>query len=488
MKKLFLIAILAGATGITSCKKFLEERSQTDIIPTTVADYGDILCTKGYPDGNSKLQPQLFFLTDDVEYYLTIGSTDHQAHQKYSPIFKWQAEYTEAVRLAGGETTVINSWETYYKLLLPVNVALQYLDVAKGDNDEREWFKGQAFGLRAYYYYMLVNLYAMPYNTAGTTPDKLPGVPLKLDANVVESDLTRNSVAEVYAQIKKDIDSSIRLLEKDKREREKTFFSHVAVHLLASRVALQMEDWQAAVDHASYVLQFNPELQDLAGWSQEYSPIRSQSPETIWAYGTNKETEVNGFPLLADVSHNLYDSYEPNDLRTFYYIWWTPPELKVWFAPDYSSQKHFNDMDYMIWRSSEAYLNRAEGYIQLYRKTGDASFAQKALTDLNTLRAKRFNPGEAPVWGMMPGDELLTKYRAERRRELFFEEGHRWFDLRRYGMPRIEHVYRPSEAVTEVYVLEENDPQYVLAIPREVLDRNRSLTQNKQITYVRKPQ
>jgi hypothetical protein len=327
----------------------------------------------------------------------------------------------------------------------------------------------------------------MPYNTPGTTPDKLPGVPLKLNADVVEAAMPRNTVAEVYAQIEKDLDSAIILLEKDKRTRSKVFFSHIAAHHLASRVALYKEDWQAAVEHASYVLKYVPELHSLAGWSDQYSPIRPTSPENIWSFGSNREVEVNGFGIQMDVSHDLYNTFEPNDLRAQVYIWPTPPELKFMFACDFADQKYIYNMDQMIWRSSEAYLNRAEAYIQLYRKTGDAAMAQKALSDLNTLRAKRFNPGEAPVWNMMPADELLAQYRAERRRELYFEEGHRWFDLRRYGMPRIEHIYRPNELNTEVYVLEERDPQYVLAIPREVMERNHGLEQNKQISGERKP-
>ena len=69
-----------------------------------------------------------------------------------------------------------------------------------------------------------------------------------------------------------------------------------------------------------------------------------------------------------------------------------------------------------------------------------------------------------PQW-----DALLTE---ERRKELCYE-GQRWFDLRRYGMPSIQHKWEGK-----VYTLTKNDPSYVLPIPTEVLQRNLLLEQN----------
>lgn len=76
------------------------------------------------------------------------------------------------------------------------------------------------------------------------------------------------------------------------------------------------------------------------------------------------------------------------------------------------------------------------------------------------------------------GDDLLTFYKEERRRELAFED-HRWFDLRRYGMPEITHVYQGSESeIPATYVLPQGGDRYVLPIPRSVLDKNYNLEAN----------
>ena len=82
---------------------------------------------------------------------------------------------------------------------------------------------------------------------------------------------------------------------------------------------------------------------------------------------------------------------------------------------------------------------------------------------------------------------MLQMCREERRRELFREELHRWFDLRRYGMPAIEHIYRPSVTTTQVFRLEARDPMYVMSIPDDVLNRNPALLQNPVYPGERKP-
>ena len=71
--------------------------------------------------------------------------------------------------------------------------------------------------------------------------------------------------------------------------------------------------------------------------------------------------------------------------------------------------------------------------------------------------------------------------REERRRELCFE-GQRWFDLRRYGMPRFERRWVELGVNLGKYVMEEGDAAYTLPIPVNVIERNSALTQNKLTT------
>ncbi|WP_341838088.1 RagB/SusD family nutrient uptake outer membrane protein [Chitinophaga pollutisoli] len=488
MKKLSIAILTIAVLSSISCKKFLEERSQSDIVPTTVTDFSDILSTGGYPNG-IKMMPQLLLMTDDAEYYASIDPRPgDETFYVNCPAFQWQPDFIDACRQSLSPNLLeFDSWSVFYSKLMRVNVVLQYIDAAPGDAKERDRVKGEALALRAWYYFLLVNLYAHPYNDPAVSPAKSPGVPLKLDGNVIEETIARNSVAEVYAQIGKDLELAITLLERDDRIGSKVFFDDVAVHLLASRVALYKDDWEAVVKHTDYVLEHHPQLANLnAGITT--SIVHRDNVETIWAYGNHRVSDIVGFAAVADFSHDLANTFDEKDLRSQYYYYYFPPEFKPFITVDYGINKYVEAQWFLNWRSSEAYLNRAEAKIQLFRKNGDAAAAQQALADLNTLRSNRFAPGDFVAWTMASGDELLKMCREERRRELCFEEGHRWFDLRRYGMPEIRHVYASAPGKTEIYVLKARDPQYTLPIPLEVLERNRALVQNTQISGVRKPE
>ncbi|MGF6849803.1 hypothetical protein QFZ51_005038 [Chitinophaga sp. W3I9] len=496
MKKSLLVII--GALCLVSCKKFLQEYSPTDVIPKSTHDFGEILYYDGYPTASTLLQPWMVFLDDDTQGYTGPLMAHSNAPLLPAPIFQWQPDMEPATAAAGNAIN-FNTWSTYYKLLLGVNVALQYMDNSTGLQADKDQFKGEAYTLRAFYHFMLVNIYAKPYNDSLTTPDKSPGVPIRKTADLSDAFLSRNTVKEVYNQIVSDLDSGIYLLDKYKANREYYRVSHVAAHLLASRVFLYMEDWDKAISHADEVLRYHPQLMDLNTWggmpdTENKMLIGPSNIESIWNYGQGEEQLPNTYSEAYDISYDLVNCFEENDLRrqTGFYI--NPEFMKEFLTPDFSQMKNVPSVSghsaelTNSWRSSEAYLNRAEAYIQKYRKTGDGNAAAQALVSLNTLRANRIDRASFTPWIVKPGDVLLQMCRTERRRELYREEAHRWFDLRRYGMPSIKHIFTPNQVTVQVFRLPARDPQYIMPIPTDVLSRNPALTQNPLFAGKRLPE
>ncbi|RBL91053.1 RagB/SusD family nutrient uptake outer membrane protein [Chitinophaga flava] len=495
MKKILLV--ISVALCLTSCKKFLEEYSQSDLTPKFAEDYGEILYSDGYPSGVDAVQSWRVFLDDDVQCY--VGGYNANSPAEFttaSSIYQWQPDFVARTTNAGF-TDNLNIWETYYHWLLGANVVLQNMDNATGAQQLKDQFKGEAFALRAFYHFMLVNLYAKPYNDSTTSPDKSLGIPIRITADLSDKPVVRNSVKEVYDQIAQDIDSATYLLDKNKTNLSPYRISFVAAHLLASRIYLYMEKWDKCIQHADVVLAYHPQLLDYNTFGGSSDPSNhplsgANNIESLFTYGSIKDYRALGFYNIYNVSHDLADCFEANDLRNIISFSPTPDFLKPYFTPDYGWQKMdptvYGDEGLGIsWRNPEAYLNRAEAYIQLYKTTGDAGAATKALSSLNTLRSNRIDRASFQPWGIYPAATLLQMCRTERRRELFMEENHRWFDLRRYGMPSIKHLYMPDEATTQVYRLKSHDPAYVLPIPDKAINRNPALVQNPMFNGTRMP-
>lgn len=181
-------------------------------------------------------------------------------------------------------------------------------------------------------------------------------------------------------------------------------------------------------------------------------------------------------------SEDLLNTYEDYDLRLKHYIVQAPhgvnEELmymafgKVNIGTQYYLPKHDNSIFGRSLRLSEAYLNYAEAEARL----GGEGIA-KAAEALTVLRKNRFDPEDDYEVTITDADELIEFIKEERRRELCFE-GHRWFDLRRWGMPEIKHIWH-EEKESYVYTLEQGDLMYTIPIPDEALQENASLVQNK---------
>ena len=70
-------------------------------------------------------------------------------------------------------TNLLHTYQKLYKCIMACNLVIDGLTDADGTEDEKMQTRGEALALRAYYYFLLVNLYAMPYNCAGTNPESL---------------------------------------------------------------------------------------------------------------------------------------------------------------------------------------------------------------------------------------------------------------------------------------------------------------------------
>lgn len=500
MMKIFISIGLLVLLGLTSCKDFLEENSQNQVKPSMVSDLEQILLGDGYLDDYN-----IYDMTDIfTDAYTCNGILDATLQEEFDAK-KWRYIWSDKMFKKDGGGDDPRFWAVPYQGIGTCNVVLDNLDDMEGDDRLRGSLRGEALVLRAWYYLQLVNLYGLPYNEGD--PATNLGIPLKLDSGVTDEKFTRNTVAEVYAQMEKDLLEGNRLLKEYDFDRNYYRIGHLAAKAILSRMYLYMEDWNKAAAYADSVLQVKPDLLDLndleAPDLDYYSVFNSvydvATPnEIIWMrqYAKDAGDKINyqsftvkPCPFVLDKKfNNLFGtSYAAwldgviQDLRGIFFIdWgWDLDADYFEFLHPYCAVKDIGYGRCQGIRSAELYLNRAEAYAREFIKEGKAEYRVKALDDLNHLRHCRFSHDfEYEEVDIANGNELLDFILEERKRELTGETNHCWFDLRRNGMPEITHVFFtfPSEAKQE-YKIPKN--RYVLPIPDEALRVNPRLVQNK---------
>lgn len=456
----------------TSCEDFLKETSQDEFEPETTASFAELLQGQGYPFLSVKLDGLTMLMDDDIE---TFSYSYHaEAAIAAKSVYTWQPNMHAVLEEAN---LYQKMYEEHYSRIMICNMITELVGDSKGTQAEKNQLLGEALTLRAFYYWQLVNFFAKPYNDKQSSPEKNPGVVLSLKSEVLNEARSRNSVQEVYEQIVTDIEAAVNYLEMERNNNGVFRINHIGARLLASRIYLYMENWDKVIEHTTAALAYAPELADLPNYTLSNTnnptngPISSNFPETIFAFqGRSLPNGVSFFGPYS-LSSELVSTFEAGDSRNgkyFYYV--------SWGGFHACNKAGISEMNY-VWRTAELYLNRAEAYLMKY-KAGENTAGPLAVNDLNTLRKNRISASMYADYQLTTSEALETFYQAERRRELFME-GYRWFDLRRQGMPRIEHVWVDTDGTQTRYVLEENDPGYVIPIPQAVLDRNTQLTQNE---------
>lgn len=504
MKKIFIYLII-GLLGVGSmgCSDFLEESSQDEVRPSTVGDLEQLLLGEGYFRSEWIIFPWLELLTDNVQNSFTPNERHYSIVRQGIPVFTWQADMFEQLEIENANDA---TWETLYSKIKGCNVVLDMLDKVSGTEESKLNQKGQALALRAYYYFLLVNLFGEPYNKEGIDVSQALGVPLVLSSTVKDDFPPRESLAKVYSQIEKDLLEAVDLLDKYGQDNIKFKVTPLFAYNLLSRIYLYMENWEKAIDYASVVIERNPQLTRLSdcitleedpwGWNPPVvrpnktlgGVLNYDSPEFIWGYGSpgcddnpfftipEFVTYPGSLPVFA-VSEEFLTHYEEGDLRPDFYF---ANYLKNFLGSQGVLMGHKTGEGNMAnsargMRVTEAYLNRAEANIRLFLKNGNDALRVRALADLNYLREHRFTQ---PYEEVEVDDDKLLEFCLEERRKEFVGEDHRWFDLRRCGMPELIHRYTITEGQTQEVRLEAGSDRYVLRIPLKVLEKNPALVQN----------
>lgn len=438
--RFFTVLVLLAAT---SCQKeFLAEKpDRALLVPTQLEDFSAILdgvqvFNQDYPALNS-IASDDFFITDDG-----LQSLD----------FVEQAAYLWDASIFTGQTAVAD-WNYQYSKIFHANVVLDGLsesEVSGTNEQEYNRIKGAALFHRAYSYFELSQLFAMPYissNDAGN-----PGLPLKLESDI-NTPAVRSNLSDTYDQILRDLNEAEQLLPVTSEFPTRP--NRLAAWALLARIYLSISDYDNARLFADRCLQQHNTLSDYNSLDttldNPFPHVLTEGNEEVIYYATRINYWFFSSARMG-VDSNLYNSYDEEDLRKD--LFFTARDENIHsLTGTYTGENSF----FSGLAVDEILLIRAE----CSARTGDAD---AAIRDLDYLLRHRYRESSYIPFQQENDSDVLERILQERRKELV-GRGMRWSDLRRLNRENGFESTLVRNALGNRYELLPNSPQYAFPFP-----------------------
>lgn len=430
MKKIIIytISALIGALSFISCDDYLDKRpSKSSSTPLETVDqmYGllDNVRAKHMMEPNEGN----YFRSDDFELTRDIYSNGLGAFEREFIVWK----YTSFVE--GIETLPFDDlWARLYSSIYDANLIIEEVNNVTGSKEDKEIVLANAYFLRAYSYWVLVNNYCLPYSEANRSS---LGVPKKLTTDQ-EEPYSRVPLHEIYELIESDLAEADKIPFDTVDPTKPWRISKTTVDAFRSRFYLHMNDYEKALIYSIKTLENAPQLIDYNKFGTiPFSPT-VEFCETVfwtstqvlewqeWIYPRCIEDEV-GKQIPSQELVNTYD--QENDLR--YKLFYTEDGNDFAYLSEVPVPLHVHfDEGYLLMTgltTAEVYLNKAEAQI----RTGKW---QDGLKTLDILRQSRYEAGTYNLLSATSQDEALKIVVDERRREMPFSM--RMYDVRRYSV------------------------------------------------------
>lgn len=375
------------------------------------------------------------------------------------------ALFLVAYRVITRSSNLINFWPT----------------LEEGTEAERNQILGEAKLLRAIAHFDLVRVYAKAYRAGNPTTDL--GIPIVTQENLEFK--ARNTVQEVFDFVIEEAKEALTLMTLN---RAKFYVGPTAANAFLARVYHEMGDWANAITYSSAVISENSfplstgdDYIDI--WRKDAGSeiiFRTAIHQTEFSNDVNIGSNyVGGNPPVANVwridyipALNLILSYEANDIRleAFYLTNVSTPVgdqvVTIKYNPEHPNYSQRGMNQAKIFRTSEAYLIRAEAYS--YSNEGLAN------ADLEALRTARISGYTHTV---LAGDDLKEAIYLERRLEYAFE-GQRFFDLKRRG-EGFTRTPQPGAGPFGNLAMGATDYRWIWPIPQHEMDANPLMVQNQ---------
>ena len=477
MRNILIIGLLL--LGLSSCDDFLEYKDKDKIIPKELSHFDEFVYGEIINKTEGSLMNYLSYMTDETMSYVSSSmwlSKEDLRDEMFS-YFTWAKE----PQVRKDEVEVNDkAWSFFYHRILMCNITFEQVKELDEDIEGvKNRLLGESLFMRALSYFYLVNLYGEPYESAAQAKTAL-GVPINENVGVEANVYNRATLDVNYTLMEEDLKAAITYFEKGQKKGGIYRPNKDAALLLLSRVYLyqkKYDDVITVVDDLlktteTEIIPYSTLEKFISSDDVVYKVYNTNNPGMIFSWG-KLDVDATGFGYdlmrhskaffcASSELIGLYD--EGNDLRfsRYYdkYDFNNYDEGIFYVATkNYCKASTANEAYDQALRLEEAYLNRAEAYIE----KGEHELS---MDDVNAIRAERIKGEYELVANSV--DEAREFYRLEKRLEFSFE-GLRWFDIRRWGL-EIEHLYQDYSTPTVInhYVLKAGSPNYVLSLPLEI--------------------
>lgn len=309
----------------------------------------------------------------DFGYASTMMMMDASGQDEPSQVsgYNWYNKPLRFVdRTANSETTYF-IWNQCYKNIKVANDVLKSVDL-ENLSDVAKSYVGQAYAMRAFEYFTLIQLYQFTYKGH----EDAAGVPLVTE-KTTEAEANNNpraAVKDVYKQIMDDLNIAIDYLT-DSRSAKSEINRQVAYGLRA-RVNLVMQNWSDAAADAKKAAEGYTPLSKEAAAAPGFNDVSASN--WIWGNIVDEsndivQTGILNFPaMMCSFTGNGYSpTYACRMINSK--LWKEIPSTDVrkgWWI-DENLNSSIVDSKYVVHKKDEDEEGNVVKYLAVYNQTGD---------------------------------------------------------------------------------------------------------------------
>jgi hypothetical protein len=475
---------LAGAALFAACSDFLDPKPNDVLAPENFYKSATdaVAAVNGVYEQNKWAHWLSYWYMSDI------ASDDIFA----SPNFGADGHHFDEYTFNATEGTLAGPWGDGYKIINRANAVLDHVPGITMDQTLKDRVLGEARNCRASAYFDLVRFYG--------------DVPLiEHEVNSLQGlDVTRTAQAQVYALIVSDLQAAITALPASYPSSDVGRVTAGAAKTLLTKVYLTQKNYNAAAQLAGTIITSGQYALD-AVWKDNFTVAKEfATPESIWEInydgvldpGAGSVMMLFSLPAnypggdsygLMGLVPSLVNKFAASDQRGNHGTFMLRPyndrlnRVVNWTVPNgaafdkYLDENSSQNMNSRAWaqQSNNWIIARFADVLLMYAEAVNEGAPAGPLTAVQALDSVRHRAG-LPSVGVTAQAALRDSIRVEDRREFVFE-GHRWFDLQRWGI--LDAAIRAKQA--EMGYTVRGVPSNFYPIPQSEIDINPKLTQNQ---------